>query len=54
MSQVQSAPANDRDAVIEAARELVAGMPGARAAFRFQTEIDIRHRRRPAPARTDR
>jgi SAM-dependent methyltransferase len=54
MSQVQSAPANERVAAIEAARELVAGMPGARAAFRFQTEIDIRHRRSPAPARTDR
>ena len=53
MSQVQSAPEDERAAVIEAARELVAGMPGARAAFRFQTEIDIR-RRGPAPARTDR
>ncbi len=54
MSQVQSAAANERAAAIEAARELVAEMPGARAAFRFQTEIDIRRRRRSAPARTDR
>jgi ubiquinone/menaquinone biosynthesis C-methylase UbiE len=44
-SQVQSAPAAARDAAIAAARALVAGLPGGRATFRYQTEIDIARRR---------
>ena len=44
-SQVQSAPAAERDAAIAAAHTLVAGMPGGRATFRYQTEIDVVRRR---------
>jgi ubiquinone/menaquinone biosynthesis C-methylase UbiE len=44
-SQVQSAPAADRDAAIAAAHRLVARMPGGRATFRYQTEIDVVRRR---------
>jgi SAM-dependent methyltransferase len=45
ISQVQSAPEVERDRAIERARALVASMPGGRASFRYQTEIDIRRRR---------
>jgi SAM-dependent methyltransferase len=48
-SQVQSAPAAERDAAIVAAHTLVASMPGGRATFRYQTEIDVVRRRRPPP-----
>jgi SAM-dependent methyltransferase len=40
-SQVQSAAAAERDAAIAAAHALVARMPGGRATFRYQTEIDL-------------
>ena len=43
-SQVQSAAPGDRDAAIAAARSLVAGMPGGRGTFSYQTEVDIRRR----------
>jgi len=45
ISQVQSAPAPDRDAAIAAAHALVAGLPGGRSTFRYQTEIEIARRR---------
>ena len=45
ISQVQSAAASDGEAVIAAARALVAGLPGGRGTFRYQTEIDIVRRR---------
>ena len=45
ISQVQSAAASDGEAVIAAARALVAGLPGGRGSFRYQTEIDIVRRR---------
>ncbi|HEY1479079.1 MAG TPA: class I SAM-dependent methyltransferase, partial [Gaiellales bacterium] len=41
MSQVQSAPAAERSTAIEAVRGLVAALPGGRAGFRFQTEVEI-------------
>jgi ubiquinone/menaquinone biosynthesis C-methylase UbiE len=44
-SQVQSAPAAAAAAAIEAARALVAGLPGGRGTFHYQTEIDIARRR---------
>jgi SAM-dependent methyltransferase len=48
-SQVQSAPAAERDSAILAAHTLVANVPGGRATFRYQTEVDIVRRRRPPP-----
>jgi SAM-dependent methyltransferase len=45
MSQVQSATADARDDAIARARALVEAMPGERATFRYETEIDIRRRR---------
>jgi ubiquinone/menaquinone biosynthesis C-methylase UbiE len=45
ISQVQSAPAAAGAAAIDAARALVAGLPGGRGTFRYQTEIDIARRR---------
>jgi ubiquinone/menaquinone biosynthesis C-methylase UbiE len=44
-SQVQSAPAAEREAAIAAARDLVASMPGGHATFRYRTEVDIARRR---------
>jgi ubiquinone/menaquinone biosynthesis C-methylase UbiE len=44
-SQVQSAPAAERGAAIAAAYALVAGIPGGRGTFLYQTEIDIARRR---------
>jgi ubiquinone/menaquinone biosynthesis C-methylase UbiE len=44
-SQVQSAPAAEREAAIAAARRLVASMPGGHGTFGYQTEVDITRRR---------
>jgi SAM-dependent methyltransferase len=45
MSQVQSAGADERAAAIARARALVEATPGARARFRYLTEVDLRRRR---------
>jgi ubiquinone/menaquinone biosynthesis C-methylase UbiE len=44
ISQVQAAPAEEREAAIEDARALVAAMPGGRGRFLYQTEVDLRVR----------
>lgn len=44
ISQVQSAPPAERDAAVARARALVAGLPGGRGSFRYQTEVEIRRR----------
>ena len=44
VSQVQSAPPAERDAAVARARALVAGLPGGRGSFRYQTEVEIRRR----------
>jgi ubiquinone/menaquinone biosynthesis C-methylase UbiE len=45
ISQVQAAPAPERAAVIARARSLVASLPGGRSSFRYQTELELWHRR---------
>jgi ubiquinone/menaquinone biosynthesis C-methylase UbiE len=44
-SQVQSAPAAERDAAVASARGLVERMPGGQGTFFYQTEVDIARRR---------
>jgi SAM-dependent methyltransferase len=50
MSQVQAAPAAERDAAIEQARALAAGSTDSRATFRYKTEVEIRQRTLTPPA----